>query len=926
MDVRATEIRALAAELKAVVPAWVDDTKQGVLSSDMETEYSIVLRKLQTLKDMRAHQLEGLSGNIKSLLTCLGDGVPDIGPYDQLIQDGKEQEIPLHIESIGILKRREVQLLRLKDERQKQMFAEHEKLTKLCGELFAGSGELDAFSEALLQRSQTHGKYSQEALNMYRQEMERLRDVKVTKLPELIAKVRIDIRKLWDKLQLGTQERFSFKSMFDSIYTKEALAIHEAEFDRLAADFKTKAPVFQLMDTRATIRQDIKATHKKSRFSLSSTSSQTRQKTVKGNPVYRSKESEMKELTDKFCEVSMELTGKVEAWELTFTPRKFTVNGTRLLDTLRDENERFAEFAMKNVVKASASSSSSASSSAAKSRRQSFMSPSPGPKAMARKKSFLSPSPAPKSKRAVVKNTSTFLSPKASSLMSPPMSRRSRHPRTQNNVARTPKMKLNGPQTPVQPLIRSSHVKNVRSSVTPKRRVPLSSSKRNLNRSSSSVKKPKRTPHKHVNVKKAVSTLEEQARDDSSDDEEEHIIVIAHEDHTISMGDAETETYQPTHTLLAPTFSDSSFKTLHAASGLPRTANEKHWTKVQAVWTRMFASMQINPGDCSFVVTQSADNDVQQQKIYEMLFEHFHARAVHVAQTPLLVAYAYGVFTGLIVQVTHERTSVTPIVDGFIINSGVRTAPHLSCNNMNDALMRRLRTSNTHVVSSMSTAQLLKLCDKIRKENAFCALDYKAALTDPAYAHRELSIDSVRPGSTLKLTDELFSIAELLFQPDVVLGDGDLSSLADLILDSVQSCSIDCRQSLLSSICPSGDGSMLVNFPERLTAELKDKLPRAATYIAVKADPNRNHSVWSGGAILSSLPDFPLHVKLYHEYVEETMPDTPRAKKKRQSLLPRYTSTDSDISMDQSSEEESAFDDSLDSSMILSDLDSTLVA
>jgi len=67
---------------------------------------------------------------------------------------------------------------------------------------------------------------------------------------------------------------------------------------------------------------------------------------------------------------------------------------------------------------------------------------------------------------------------------------------------------------------------------------------------------------------------------------------------------------------------------------------------------------------------------------------------------------------------------------------------------------------------------------------------------------------------------------------------------------------------------------MLMNFRERLEKELKEIVPPAAKdRIRVEAPENRLYAVWTGGAILSSLPAFKKLVVTRKEW-REVGPDS----------------------------------------------------
>jgi len=97
---------------------------------------------------------------------------------------------------------------------------------------------------------------------------------------------------------------------------------------------------------------------------------------------------------------------------------------------------------------------------------------------------------------------------------------------------------------------------------------------------------------------------------------------------------------------------------------------------------------------------------------------------------------------------------------------------------------------------------------------------------------------------------------EVLFQPEQFMtdADGSMASLPQIILDVVNRCEMDARKELLSHIFLSGGVTTMPGFKSRLFRELKDLLPHAA-YLNILGD-GRRYAVWTGGSVLSSIPDF----------------------------------------------------------------------
>ena len=389
------------------------------------------------------------------------------------------------------------------------------------------------------------------------------------------------------------------------------------------------------------------------------------------------------------------------------------------------------------------------------------------------------------------------------------------------------------------------------------------------------MKTKKKKKKKNQNSSNMIKSLIDIPSNGYNYDEVENIILI-HNDYDIYLGIAELNDYKPICKIQAPNFT-SSFKSSNPIyNTLPiDMTNEEQWLTVINKWTLLFQYINVNYHKCNIIFPLQINSSHSYKKILQQIFfEHFHFKGIHISCIPLTIAYSYGVFTGLMIDMTYNATYIVPIVDGFIIKNAIRTSYHLSMSKLCSYLIYRLRDKYNDIFISYTTPQMYKIALGIIKQYSFLVLNYQQAIDHIENYQRLLDINLMELDLTLNITDELFTTSEILFQPNSILLDElDIISLPLLIKDAIESCAIDNRKELLNSICPSGTGSMIIEFTNKLTYELKKIFPNNINqYIKVKNDPLRVTSSYTGTAILTTLPDFYDHMQINQQMLVNQTP------------------------------------------------------
>ena len=108
-------------------------------------------------------------------------------------------------------------------------------------------------------------------------------------------------------------------------------------------------------------------------------------------------------------------------------------------------------------------------------------------------------------------------------------------------------------------------------------------------------------------------------------------------------------------------------------------------------------------------------------------------------------------------------------------------------------------------------------------------------------------------GIKIQIGDERFIASESLFEPKLM--DTKNDGIHKLLYSSIVKCDVDIRKDLYDNIVLSGGSTMYQGMNERLKTEISMLAPDSMP-IKVIAPPERENSVWIGGAIITALSTF----------------------------------------------------------------------
>ncbi|CAB66436.1 Ino80, NuA4 and Swr1 complex actin-like protein Arp4 [Schizosaccharomyces pombe] len=333
----------------------------------------------------------------------------------------------------------------------------------------------------------------------------------------------------------------------------------------------------------------------------------------------------------------------------------------------------------------------------------------------------------------------------------------------------------------------------------------------------------------------------------------------------------------------------------------------ENWDVTVDLWRYgLEQQLKTNPLEHPILITEPFDNPPENRvKTLETMFESLRCPATYLAKQETCAAFASGKGTACLVDIGAERSSVSAIYDGFVLQKGYQVQ-HFSGNAINDILAQTLRDKNFEVMpkylvksknpveigqpancelrprdttDSYHQFQVQRVYDEWKEE---CAL-----ISDVPFSSETTIAESefeFPDGSRMMFGAERYQIPEHLFVPgsdeemneepskpieqtennEVSQQDSSVTNTSSRILgipqlfqNCISECDVDIRASLLNNVIVCGGTSLMQGFSLRLQNELSKLYPGSRLKIHASGHVvERSYASWLGGSILSSLGTF----------------------------------------------------------------------
>ena len=194
------------------------------------------------------------------------------------------------------------------------------------------------------------------------------------------------------------------------------------------------------------------------------------------------------------------------------------------------------------------------------------------------------------------------------------------------------------------------------------------------------------------------------------------------------------------------------------------------------------------------LLTEPTLNPIENKKrVIEYMFECMNFGAMNLSNQSLLVLYARGLISGMVVECGEGITQVVPVSEGIVPHHLIKRHG-VTGKTVTSYLKKLLQLQgfNAKLASDVETLRDIKqkLC------YASCDLDEDRCLA------RETTVlvenYTLPDGTVIKVGQERFEATEAYFDPSLV--DMECKGLSDFVFDTIQECDIDCRVKLYEHI------------------------------------------------------------------------------------------------------------------------------
>jgi len=284
----------------------------------------------------------------------------------------------------------------------------------------------------------------------------------------------------------------------------------------------------------------------------------------------------------------------------------------------------------------------------------------------------------------------------------------------------------------------------------------------------------------------------------------------------------------------------------------------KDWEGMKHLYNYTFTErLGIDPSEHKILLTEPPQNPVDNQaKMLSAMFEVYGFAGAKVSIQAMLVLYAQGLMSGVVVDSGDGVTHVVPVYEGVTPEN----------------LIRRLNVAGRHI-----TRHLIKLLqgrgyafnrtadfETVRQiKEKMCYIGYDLDVERKLALETTTLVQSytLPDGRVIKLAQERFEAPEVLFNPE--LADVEQDGIQHLLFNMIQAADIDLRPAFYQHIVLSGGSTMYPGLPTRLEKEMKqlylehvlkgDDSRLSRLKLKIEDPPRRKHMVFLGGSVLADI-------------------------------------------------------------------------
>ncbi|KAG0351647.1 general RNA polymerase II transcription factor [Podila minutissima] len=243
----------------------------------------------------------------------------------------------------------------------------------------------------------------------------------------------------------------------------------------------------------------------------------------------------------------------------------------------------------------------------------------------------------------------------------------------------------------------------------------------------------------------------------------------------------------------------------------------KDWAAMEALWRHvLFRELGIKRSRNASPVLMVVPTDwtkEEHERITQIFFENFNVPGLYLAEEPLMILYGCATVTGLIIDIGHNSTEITPIIDTQIQRNAIQTIL-LAGADIDAYFLQQLR-QDAQLVREYGEPMDLEFARHL-KESGVCQALAKDEKGANARAHAEYN------GKRFTVGSVRYKAVDPLFNPDLV--GKRVLNIIDAIHAALYGIKPEKRQALWESIIVTGGSCQIAGLQNRIQSAIEDSL------------------------------------------------------------------------------------------------------
>ncbi|KAF9953017.1 hypothetical protein BGZ70_000395 [Mortierella alpina] len=243
----------------------------------------------------------------------------------------------------------------------------------------------------------------------------------------------------------------------------------------------------------------------------------------------------------------------------------------------------------------------------------------------------------------------------------------------------------------------------------------------------------------------------------------------------------------------------------------------KDWGAMEALWRHvLFKELGIKRSRNAspvLMVVPTAWTKEEHERITQIFFENFNVPGLYLAEEPLMTIYGCATLTGLVIDIGHNSTEITPILDTQIQHNAIQTIPLAGADI--DAYFLELLKADAQLVREYGAPLDLEFARHL-KESDVCQVLGKDEKESKTRAQAEYN------GKKFTVGSARYKLVEPLFNADLV--GKRVLNIVEAINAAQLNCKADKRQSLWDTMILTGGCCRIRGLQGRIRSAVEESM------------------------------------------------------------------------------------------------------